>query len=123
MSTELIKPVLLAGSIPAKTIGEVLREAREAADLRQGELANMLGISRWTQNRLESGHGYFRMEWLRLLPAAMREPVVTAIQALYEAEVEALDPLIPTPEPPPVPLVKRPTGSAKRDGGIAVPPS
>ena len=113
---------LRRGSIPATDIGPIMREAREAAGLTQKEVGRALGVSRWSMTRLEGGHGSFHMEWLvpvPKLPQPLIEPVVTAIQALYEAETVALDTLIPAPpaSEPPAPkvrLFKRPTGIAPR---------
>ena len=44
-------------AVPAWTLGDRLRKAREFAGLEQGELAEQIGISRGTVSNYELGHG------------------------------------------------------------------
>lgn len=56
-------------------IGQVLREARKLAGIKQGELAAIVGISIWTMNRVEMGRQEFKEEWLGRLPDPVRGAV------------------------------------------------
>jgi DNA-binding XRE family transcriptional regulator len=58
------------------TVGPTLRKAREAAGLTQTEVADALGITLWTYNRLENGKRTFESGWISHLPPSMRRPVV-----------------------------------------------
>ncbi len=44
-------------SVPAWTLGDRLRKAREHAGFEQGELAARIGVSRGTVSNYELGHG------------------------------------------------------------------
>jgi hypothetical protein len=46
------------------------------AELTQTEVADSLGISLWTYNRLENSKRTFDTYWIGKLPARMRQPIV-----------------------------------------------
>jgi DNA-binding XRE family transcriptional regulator len=63
-------------STALNTIGPTLRKARIDANLNQIDIAEALGISLWTYNRLENGKRTFESHWVSLLPEKVRRPVV-----------------------------------------------
>lgn len=71
-------------------IGRVIREARLAAGISQTRLADDMGIPSWTLNRLEMGHRTFDQRWLPLLPAAIRGPVVRALEDEYRLRLDRM---------------------------------
>ena len=62
----------------------VLRKAREAAQMTQGQLADTLNINRWTYVAVEQGRGRFRSEWVRRLPMDIRKPVIECLLRQHE---------------------------------------
>jgi DNA-binding XRE family transcriptional regulator len=62
-------------------VGATLRRARIDAGIQQQDLAEALGISVWTLNRLEHGCRSFDPEWLELLPPLIARPVVGLLSA------------------------------------------
>ena len=97
------------------TLGAVLAEARLAMidpdtdePMTQVKLADILGISRWTLNRVENGHAQFQNEWLPLMPSAIRTPVVQYLQQRHIQQVEALGKWLPPDR------VRRPTGAVSQ---------
>ena len=57
-------------------MSEALRSSRLSAGMTQQELADILGITPWTYNRIEKGKRSFQAEWLRKLP-----PILTSKRA------------------------------------------
>jgi len=53
-------------------MGAEIRRARIAAGMRQGELAEMLGISIWAMCRFERGSRQFDEAWIDRMPASLR---------------------------------------------------
>jgi ribosome-binding protein aMBF1 (putative translation factor) len=64
---------------PSSKIGGVLREARLAAGVSQGDLAEMLGLSIWCLNRVEHDKRGFDTEWVTRMPATLRAAVRDAL--------------------------------------------
>lgn len=71
-------------------IGELLRAAREDADLTQSRVAKALGISLWSYNRLENGRRRFEPQWIADLPAQIRPAMVEFFRHRAERELALL---------------------------------
>jgi len=61
-------------------IGLILRNTRLDHEMTQQEVADWLGVSLWTYNRLENGKRHFDKEWIKDLPPKLRFPVVQYLQ-------------------------------------------
>ena len=104
------------------TTGAILKRARLADDRTQIEVANILGISKWTYIALENGRGTFHHEWISRLPEGMRNAVIQGFENRHRATIreneEAIEALhkLMTRHPPavlaPPPMIRRPTASA-----------
>jgi Zn-dependent peptidase ImmA (M78 family)/DNA-binding XRE family transcriptional regulator len=77
----------LLDQIPPAEIGERLRLAREAADKRQAQAANAVGMSRTTLVAIEQGQRRVRMDELRKLSKLYG----TSVNALLRAEAIHVD--------------------------------
>jgi hypothetical protein len=51
--------------------------------LSQEEVADMLGVSVWTYNRLEKGHRSFDTGWLPYMPQPFREPIADHLAQIH----------------------------------------
>jgi len=71
-------------------IGDAIRKARTNAELTQQEMADNLGISLWTYNRLENGKRTFDTEWLAKLPYGMRPTIAAVLSARYRAQLDII---------------------------------
>lgn len=96
-------------------LGPIMEEARLATvdpatgkPMTQVQLAELLGISRWTYNRVVNGHAQLRTEWVRLLPLPIREPVVRYLQRRHEQQRDVLNDWLHEPAPR---RIRRPTAS------------
>jgi transcriptional regulator with XRE-family HTH domain len=103
------------------TLGTILKRARTLAELTQIEVADRLGVSRWTYIALENGRGTFHSEWIDKLPDVMRNPVIMYFQREHQKAIERLRQKLileveeDEEEPIPVPaarpsVIPRPTG-------------
>lgn len=63
-----------AGAVPAFTIGDRLRKARESTGLEQGAFAELLGVSRGTVSNYERGLTNPKKVVLRAWASATRVP-------------------------------------------------
>lgn len=68
-------------------VGSVLRAARAAARVSQGDLATLLGIPVWTLSKVEHGRRSFEAKWLDLLPEPIREQVAAHVRAKHLGRV------------------------------------
>ena len=71
-------------------IGGMLREARFIQDMTQQEVADAIGVSLWTYNRLENGRRHFDQRWVERLPNGLRQPIVKHLQDLCHERLEFL---------------------------------
>ncbi len=78
-------------------IGQILRDARIACGIRQGQLAELLGVSPWALNRVEHGKRKFEDHWLARLPGAIRDPVYQARQQELERSASKMIRRAPIP--------------------------
>jgi DNA-binding XRE family transcriptional regulator len=76
-------------------VGIVLRNARRNAGYTQEQVAEMLGISLWTYNRLENGRRTFDQDWIECLPQNLRLPVIRYLRSQFESEITRLETYIP----------------------------
>jgi hypothetical protein len=77
------------------TVGPALRKARIEANLTQTDVAESLGISLWTYNRLENGRRTFEQKWVRLLPPEIRPPIVQLLTSRAMTQLRFLRSLRP----------------------------
>lgn len=68
--------------------GAILKRARLKTDLYQTEVADLIGIPKWTYIALEHGRGLFDYEWLALLPRAYRQSAIRDFKHLHYTEIE-----------------------------------
>ena len=71
-------------------IGGMLREACFIQDITQQEVADAIGVSLWTYNRLENGRRHFDQRWVERLPNGLRQPIVKHLQDLCHERLEFL---------------------------------
>jgi DNA-binding XRE family transcriptional regulator len=71
-------------------IGSVLRQARINADMTQTQVANQIGVSLWTYNRVENGRRTFDEAWLQHLPQNIRQPLVDLMTEHTEQQLTFL---------------------------------
>lgn len=64
---------------PRSTVGDVLRRARLALGMGQGELADRLGVSISILNRVEHHKRGFDTEWVERMPPSIRSAVKDAL--------------------------------------------
>jgi len=88
-------------------LGLIMEDARKAMGLHQNELADMMGVSRWTLNRVINGHAQLQDEWIDLMPMPVREPVIRYLQQMYLREADRLNERLLPPS-----RIRRPTGAA-----------
>jgi DNA-binding XRE family transcriptional regulator len=69
---------------------QVLRERRVAVGISQHSLAHTLGITPQFLCDIELGRRILRKQYARLLPAAIRKPVIRAMIAEHRAEIADL---------------------------------
>jgi transcriptional regulator with XRE-family HTH domain len=99
-------------------LGKVMKRARLLANMTQIEVADYLGISRWTYIALEQGRGLLHNEWIDQLPQAMRNPVIDYLAERHFAagkeQIAAGEELLTHKLPVPETRHRRPTGAAPR---------
>jgi DNA-binding XRE family transcriptional regulator len=83
-------------------IGFILRNARLDHEMTQQEVADWLGVSLWTYNRLENGKRHFDKEWIKDLPPKLRFPVVQYLQNACNDEMVFLSGLAQLDAPRPL---------------------
>jgi hypothetical protein len=85
-------------------IGRMLRDARFAENMTQQEVADALGVSLWTYNRLENGRRHFDEAWIERLPVGLRQPIVKYMESRCHAQLDFLrrvlqpQPALPRPK-------------------------
>lgn len=63
-------------------MARILRQARVDAGLTQLEVANYLGVARWTYHRAETGYRDFSSDWVRRLPLSMQRPIASYLETV-----------------------------------------
>jgi hypothetical protein len=68
-------------------------------------MADALGVTLWTYNRLENGHRYLKKAWLQAMPLSVRIPVIRYLRSQHEAAMAELQRMAE----PPRRVIRRPT--------------
>jgi DNA-binding XRE family transcriptional regulator len=89
-------------------IGPLLKRARKAVPgLTQDQVAEHIGISRWTYVACENNRQGFRQEWVYLLPKAMCDAVVPHFTRQLKEQIDGMAKLMTQ-------RIQRPTGASWR---------
>jgi DNA-binding XRE family transcriptional regulator len=98
-------------------IEQIIKNVRHDFGMTQEEMADYLGVNKWTYIAFENGRGDFHTSWLTNLPRDVRKRIVTRLVRREQRIISYLRDLVEEPEEEPaadpVPVVlRRPTASA-----------
>jgi transcriptional regulator with XRE-family HTH domain len=74
----------------SKTIGDRIKEAREAKHMTQAEVAKYLGIKREAYSNIENGYSEVRARYLVVLSRVLGEPVSYFLGLVADADEEKI---------------------------------